>query len=503
MGARGLPLLGVPLMGGGAFARYLQQQIDASAAQGGGLMYGFQEPVGSTAYVYNTALAEGRQLALRTYAAYTAGAGWSNPSAQLATHAAAGGTATLSQAGLLAVGRTYKLVTIVSGRTAGSVTPTGGVAIAVDGTNTQTITATGTALTYTPTTDFDGTIDCATVALTQTGILASSAYPGAERLNTSGDGTADADNWTPDRAATVTNPSVNLLRLARNGVDNPQLSEAVTTIGKRYRFRAEYRGDGTAAPRLRDGTAGPVLVTGSTSTAWQDADITYTATTGVAALGAVVTTGTNYVEFRNISVTEVNPLNATNTGMTIARSAGARLKYAYLADGANDDVNVYSASFNSYFNPLAGTLNILATMAAGGWVDGTVRSWFYMGVDANNYVKIGRTITNNQVAFIYAAGGTTKAAAGIYADSGWFMLTMSWDTVADEIRIYHNGAQTGPTATGLGTWVGNLSSTTTVIGAESTVPTAVASGLLAYPTLFRSALTPAQILSIAQHAGVA
>ena len=496
-----LPVMGVPLWGGVAFETYLRSVINTY----GGDMLSFQELSGSYPQAYNTALAEGRQIALLTYADYVAGAGWSNPSAQLATHAAASGTATLAQAGLLQPGRTYKLVTVVSGRTAGTVTPTGGAAIAVDGTNTQTITATGTALTYTPTTDFDGTINCATVALTQTNILASSAYPGAELLVDGNMEAADTSAWstsTGTLSKQTTNPhgGSRLLRIAYLSTANPTAYQGIMTVGKRYKFPGWARGDGTGYPRF---ILGNLDVSGTISTDWQYLEIEGMAASAIAYVRLMGSSG--YVEFDDLSVTEVNPLNTTNTGADVGQAATGPLRYAYYFDGTNDYVTWYSQTLNSFVNPSAGTLLAFAKVSgAGVWTDGTVRFLGRLYADANNYIGIYKPTANNQLIFQSVFGGVDKSVTiSSLSYSGWFMVALTWDKTADESKMFINGVQVGATQTGLGTWVGNLDSTRAIIGAGVTTPLNVWSGWECYPTLSRTVVPQPILFSIAQRAGVA
>lgn len=113
-------------------------------------------------------------LALQTAAAWGSAAppaGWTF-AGTVATHAAAGGTTSLTQdtssthaADPLLVNEYYAVVFTISGRTAGTVTPkigtTAGSARSTNGTYIEIIQAQSAVLTFTPTTDFDGAIDVA------------------------------------------------------------------------------------------------------------------------------------------------------------------------------------------------------------------------------------------------------------------------------------------------------------------------------------------------------
>ncbi len=147
---------------------------------GDNLVGNLDELTGSVAFMRNTALALGRNVATLTYAAYVAGANWANPSGQIARHTA-GAVATLQQDGIIAAGKTWEYVVVMSNRTAGSVTITGGDApVSSNGTTTVTITATGADVIITPSNDFDGDLDLAQGTVKQTNIA---AFPVANAAN--------------------------------------------------------------------------------------------------------------------------------------------------------------------------------------------------------------------------------------------------------------------------------------------------------------------------------
>jgi hypothetical protein len=74
-----------------------------------------------------------------------------------------------------------------------------------------------------------------------------------------------------------------------------------------------------------------------------------------------------------------------------------------------------------------------------------------------------------------------------------FMIAVTWDTTADEFKMYFNAVQQGNTQNGLGTWVGNLGNTLTVIGAGSTTPSLVWDGDRTEVSLYSAALTQSEI----------
>ncbi len=91
-----------------------------------------------------------------------------------------------------------------------------------------------------------------------------------------------------------------------------------------------------------------------------------------------------------------------------------------------------------------------------------------LNTDVNNNIKISYLYSSDQWAFDYIAGGTSKQiliSPNLIPENSWTRLSMSWDTEADEFKVYINGEQTGSTITGLGTWSGAV--TSSVIGADA------------------------------------
>ena len=139
-----------------------------------------------------------------------------------------------------------------------------------------------------------------------------------------------------------------------------------------------------------------------------------------------------------------------------------------------------------------GTIIVPAQVAnAGVWTDATARSMVHIGVDANNYIDIGRTVANNTIGFDYVAGGTaeTQATAAL-ANLDFATYGMTWSKSGDAVKYYIGGVASGATDTGLGTWLGNLSNTGTVIGTQSTLLIDVWSGPIGPVPYWSAALSP-------------
>jgi hypothetical protein len=447
---------------------------------------------------YNKAVDLGRRINLLTYADWTPGANWSNPSNEIARHTP-GSTVTISQVMPIKPTTEYEVTFTISNHTVGSVRPIvgaggNGSSQSANGTFTETITSgTTTTFRFEPSSPFDGDIDLATVSVQQTDIAASSTFPGPELLDQT-NGVMDKDNWTAGNNANLTNPSVGILRVARIDTANPQARQVTTTIGKRYIITGEARTDGVSLfAQVRDG--GAVGITVATTNVFTQFKVEYTATSTSFRLQTLTSTGTEYSEWRNISVREANPLNGDHSGVTVGVAGNGRgIRYAVEDDGAATYTGVYSAELNSMFNPDRGTLIAWARVAnAGVWTDGTNRYICSLQSDASNRVLLFKSSNNNSIIGFYQAGGTTKQLSNTsMTTTDLFMLTLTWDTTADNLEFFVNSVSQG-IQSGLGVWVGNLSSTGTTIGAATTTPTLVWNGVRTEVSLYDQPLTQSEL----------
>ena len=72
-------------------------------------------------------------------------------------------------------------------------------------------------------------------------------------------------------------------------------------------------------------------------------------------------------------------------------------------------------------------------------------------------------------------------------------VASTWSRSANEFKGYKNGVQEGVTKVDLGTWVGDLAPTLAVVGALSTVPSAVWSGSIGPVAIFNEAKSPTEM----------
>jgi hypothetical protein len=170
-----------------------------------------------------------------------------------------------------------------------------------------------------------------------------------------------------------------------------------------------------------------------------------------------------------------------------------------LYDGSNDYANAFSASLQGAFNGAEGTLACWFKVASAGvWTDATNRRMATFRVDTNNRVTLDRSTNNNQVSATYTAGGVAKGLnVTTAAQLTYCHLAITWSASGDAVKVYFNGAQSGATLTGLGVFAGSLAATLTTLGASDTTGSNPWSGSLAHTALWASALSAAQVATLA------
>jgi hypothetical protein len=193
-------------------------------------------------------------------------------------------------------------------------------------------------------------------------------------------------------------------------------------------------------------------------------------------------------------------LGSTTSTPAAATAIGA--VYGPIVDAGQatgDYVNIYSAALNSGFDGTAGSINLWAKVSASGdWTDGTARYMVKISVDANNQVYIRKSSTSNQIEFGYIAGGTSKTVAKTsVSTTGWFVVGITWDKAADQVKAYFDGVQVGATQTSLGTWSGSLSSSGCAVGASDSSGSDPWQGYIGHVAVWDLALSEMQSLWMA------
>lgn len=243
--------------------------------------------------------------------------------------------------------------------------------------------------------------------------------------------------------------------------DTSTYGAVVVVPGQRRRFRFWSQGDGVNAGRyiIWDATNGAniqaMTSTGITAAAWGMVEVEYT------------------VPATCVLVHEFLACPNVNGGIAYFDACEDRRTNGFLGD--------------------KGSIVAWAQVAnVGVWTDGVERYMIRARASATNDIRIRRSVINNTIDWVYTVGGVAKAVASVALGGVllFMMIGMTWDIAADELIAYANGAQVGLTQNGLGTWVGDLQNTVTVIGASSTVPAAVWSGNIGPVPVWSEALTP-------------
>jgi hypothetical protein len=194
-----------------------------------------------------------------------------------------------------------------------------------------------------------------------------------------------------------------------------------------------------------------------------------------------------------------NGRNGTYTATTLGQTGIGDGRTAASLDGSTSFVNMFSASLQAAFGSAEGTFAAWARVAnAGVWTDAAQRRVIRFAADANNAVAMYRSTTNNTFSWQYVAGGTTLTRSkAALSTTDWFHIALTWSKTNNQAIAYFNGAQEGAILTGLGVWAGNLASSTTLVGATSQTPGGVWNGNLAHAAIWASALSAAQIATLA------
>ena len=191
--------------------------------------------------------------------------------------------------------------------------------------------------------------------------------------------------------------------------------------------------------------------------------------------------------------------DGTPSNVTFGQAGIGDGRTAASFNGTTSYCNIYSAGLNSDFNTAAGTMALWVKVSgAGVWTDNITRRIFRILTDGNNAAQLFKTDTN-VLRFNYDAGGVGELVDYTHTGLNWFHIALTWDVSGGgEMKAYFNGAQTGSTQTGLGTWVGALTNTTCCIGSGNITPTECWSGNLAHAVLLNQVATAQEVGELAR-----
>lgn len=304
------------------------------------------------------------------------------------------------------------------------------------------------------------------------GVEDSRLFPKAELLPAAGGNIMHISNWGAVNSAVLSNPGgdITILRVANGGAANAAAQQTgLFTAGVRYLITGEMRSDGLRTPKVTV-LSGNKSQIGAIDTNWQDVSFENTTVGNPGFQILEIENGAGYVEFRNISLREANPLNASIIGATVAQPFSRGLPYANSYDGLNDYDNIYSTALNTVFD---GNLFSISTFFSLSVLTDSLGWVCAIGVGANNQIFV-RKLQNNKLNIEYWSGGVRKQFTTVSAlvAGQRYMLTVTIDTnpLVDEVKAYLDTTQIGATATGLGVWSGSLLSTGCVLAAQNSTP---------------------------------
>ena len=101
---------------------------------------------------------------------------------------------------------------------------------------------------------------------------------------------------------------------------------------------------------------------------------------------------------------------------------------------------------------------------AGVWTDATDRRVVSIGADTSNRITLSKSSSANTINVIMRAGGTSVSVNIATSSTLWLCLGITWNKVANRIRIYFGGVQQGADNAYTGVWAGSLTDAWTRIG---------------------------------------
>lgn len=212
-----------------------------------------------------------------------------------------------------------------------------------------------------------------------------------------------------------------------------------------------------------------------------------------------------YLPLGDPSGTNADDISSTNadgtyTGtFTLAQAGIGDGSRSTLFGGGRVSLATNLAALNTAMDKTQGTIFAWGKVSgAGVWTDGVSRFLIELGADANNRVFMTKNTGSNLLSIVHVAGTTTKQIdVNTSTTLNWFSVALTWDKAADQVKAYFNGVQSGSTLTGLGVWVGSLSSTFSAIAEFNSAGTSNSwSGNLAHVAIWKIALTATEVARI-------
>jgi hypothetical protein len=191
----------------------------------------------------------------------------------------------------------------------------------------------------------------------------------------------------------------------------------------------------------------------------------------------------------------VNRDNGTVDGATQNNDRTDKGAPAYTFDGLNDGIDIDTAAANCGVWKNGSAFITARISDSGVWTDGTARDILNLRGDGDNFIRLRRVTTNNQlnwrIKMSTVLDSYTETTA---APTTWFTMGLTWqDADGDgDIFFYYNGAQIGTTNTAA-VWNAAVPIATGGIGIDDAGAAAYFSGSIGPCYAWNKRLTGAQI----------
>jgi len=180
---------------------------------------------------------------------------------------------------------------------------------------------------------------------------------------------------------------------------------------------------------------------------------------------SITSIGTQYTEWRNLSVTEVNPLNIDTVAVSEVRG-NRNLAKAKQGNGLTS-YGQLPVELNSILPRRSGAVMLVGEFndPASGALEGLLR-W---GADgATNYIDLGKT-AGDDFQFLFVGGSVSNSHTISPCPSGVNLYATSWNLDDDSLRYQHNADEVGSDS-GVGELVGNQDPVYSVVFAYQNNP---------------------------------
>lgn len=185
------------------------------------------------------------------------------------------------------------------------------------------------------------------------------------------------------------------------------------------------------------------------------------------------------------------------SGVTLDSDTGPDNQPVGYWDSTTSYANIYSSDLNTDFNGAEGGISLWFKAADESmWTENKHFFLVNFTSDTGDFIFIRKQNNSQYLMFGYRSGGVEKYHQAVISNkTSWNHIAFTWSDSADQLKVYVNGTNVN-TATGLGTWGGNLTSTQSVIGSNNTTPSYPWKGNIAHVGVWNTPLSQPEVTSL-------